>query len=176
MSRSGCPQADPAADDLPGDEEGGDAGDPAEDAERDGLGAQRRVAVASTLLGLHVDERETLGQHALAPLTRRPARYRFPPCSVSALSMSLLQQARSLLVRAGVNSMIACAVGVVLVLEQRGRLPAADPDQLDAWRAGAAGMAWFGVMLPDYVCALVSHPTGIPRPGDTRVPWHWPRP
>ena len=33
-------------------------------------------------------------------------RWLSPPCSVSALSMSLLQQARSLFVSAGVNSMI----------------------------------------------------------------------
>ena len=33
-------------------------------------------------------------------------RWRSPPCSVSALTMSLLQQARSLFVRAGAKSMI----------------------------------------------------------------------
>ena len=50
--------------------------------------------------------------------------------------MSLLQQARSLSVRAGVNSIIVGAVGVVPVLEERARLSGFDPDDADAGALG----------------------------------------
>ena len=65
MSRSARSQADAAADHLPGDEEGGDAGDAAEDGERDGFGPQGVVGDGDAILDLDVDEGETLGQHAL---------------------------------------------------------------------------------------------------------------
>ncbi len=126
----GSSEADPAADHLPRGEEGGDAGDSAEDRERDGLGPQGVVGDCDAILDLDVDEGETLGQHAfdlifdhgeisVAVLQRQPGQHR-----VTAAGEQLVRQRR----REQHDGLALC---LVLVLEQVGRLRPCDADQLD---------------------------------------------
>ena len=125
-----CPsQADAAAYHLPGDEEGGDAGDAPEDAERDGLGPQGVVGCRDDARQLDVDEGEALGQDApdlsldrgeisVAVLEGQPAHH-----VVAATGQEFVREGRR-------EEHDGLAVRRVPVLEHGGRLTPREADQL----------------------------------------------
>ena len=63
-SSSSAVEADPPPDHLAGDEERGQAGDPAEDAQGDRLRPERALRPRLDVGGLDVGEGHTLGEHA----------------------------------------------------------------------------------------------------------------
>ena len=77
--------------------------------------------------------------------------------------MSLLQQARSLFVRAGVKSMIAWPLASSWSWNKVVACPELIPTSLTRAR-WSAGLLGFGLRLPEWDYALVSHPTGILSP------------